>query len=82
MPTVKVLVARMGGFSFNFGKKSEHSWTSGAHLGIIPAARLWNQAHEVWWTANTEEFISNFKPAVSIHNLAHILNLLGKAEYR
>lgn len=79
MPTVSISAARMRGSYFNFVWKSESSlniWSS-------PQLNSNNVSMESGMrsvmASITKEFISNFRPAVSISNLAYILNLLGKA---
>ena len=79
MPTVSISIARMRGFYFNFAWKSER------FLNIWGSPRLNSNNASMesgMWSvmaSTTEEFLSNFRPAVSIFNLAYILNLLGKA---
>lgn len=80
MPTLSISAARMKGFYFNFAWKSERClniWGSPRHNSNNASTES-----DMWsvMASTTKEFISNFRPAVSIYNLAYILNLLGKAE--
>ena len=79
MPTVSISAARTRGSYFNFVWKSERS------LNIWGSPRLnsnnvsMESGMRSVMASITKEFISNVRPAVSISNLAYILNLLGKA---